>query len=54
MEELKPGDLVQLKSGGPTMTVRRFEKLRSNWVCDWFVDTAHFHAEFREEQLKKV
>jgi uncharacterized protein YodC (DUF2158 family) len=39
--EIKAGSVVQLKSGGPTMTVRWVGKgLHSNQIvanCDWFV-----------------
>jgi len=32
---MKPGDVVQLKSGGPHMTVRTVDK-DGMVVCDWF------------------
>jgi uncharacterized protein YodC (DUF2158 family) len=38
-EEIKPGSIVQLKSGGPLMTVRwvgdDYGTMSAN--CDWFV-----------------
>jgi len=37
----KVGDLVQLKSGGPRMTVqKRFSDDDDSWVCAWFVGAA--------------
>ena len=35
MSEFKAGDVVQLKSGGPNMTVERINDDRSLW-CVWF------------------
>lgn len=34
IQVLAPGDLVQLKSGGPTMTLERIFKNRV--ICKWF------------------
>jgi uncharacterized protein YodC (DUF2158 family) len=38
--EFQPGDVVQLKSGGPAMTVERVEKSQSTEnvrvFCNWF------------------
>jgi uncharacterized protein YodC (DUF2158 family) len=36
--EIKPGDVVQLKSGGPKMTVGRIESINgvASAVCGWF------------------
>lgn len=36
--EFKVGEVVQLKSGGPKMTIARFEDINgvSNAVCGWF------------------
>jgi uncharacterized protein YodC (DUF2158 family) len=36
-DEIKPGEIVQLKSGGPKMTVSRLEDNGTNAVCGWFV-----------------
>lgn len=52
--QFKPGDLVRLKSGGPIMTVRRFNT-RENWICDWFDSKGeHQMKEFRGDQLENV
>lgn len=32
----KTGDLVQLKSGGPVMTVMEKVPVSDNWLCAWF------------------
>jgi uncharacterized protein YodC (DUF2158 family) len=36
--DIKPGDIVQLNSGGPAMTVARLEHINGvlNAVCGWF------------------
>jgi uncharacterized protein YodC (DUF2158 family) len=52
---LQPGDLVQLKSGGPTMTVEcllsgSFENVR----CCWFVGTDVKRFTFASDALTKV
>lgn len=33
---VKQGDLVQLKSGGPRMTVINPTSSREIWLCQWF------------------
>lgn len=54
-EKFKAGDLVQLKSGGPTMTLRRFTSVRENWICDWFDTKGEPQMkEFRGDQLKAI
>lgn len=35
MEQLKKGDLVVLKSGGPDMTVKH-KMSDGTWQCSWF------------------
>lgn len=39
--ELKPGDVVRLKSGGPSMTVRSVTN-NGNLRCAWFIEYAHY------------
>ncbi|KEY19823.1 YodC family protein [Kaistella antarctica] len=54
-EKFKSGDLVQLKSGGPTMTIRRYDSTRHNWYCDWFdINGEHKMQTFRGDQLETV
>ena len=50
---MKPGDLVQLKGGSPTLTVR--EVSDDGWVtCSWFNAANYCRADFRPEQLVAV
>lgn len=36
--DLKAGDIVRLKSGGPNMTLdRAIEDATEDWYCFWFV-----------------
>ena len=57
MAEIKAGDVVQLKSGGPKMTVSQVgkasmggEMLRA-W-CDWFEGTKKMDGNFPLTSLK--
>ncbi|MGD9739872.1 MAG: YodC family protein [Bauldia sp.] len=34
--EFKPGDVVQLKSGGPAMTVEGRSAYTDDLICTWF------------------
>lgn len=66
MEEFKEGDLVQLKSGGPVMTIskERVKKtgtyLEEFWddtlaVCVWFDENNKpMKREFKKSVLKKT
>jgi uncharacterized protein YodC (DUF2158 family) len=55
--KFKPGDLVELKSGSPVMTV---EKLNADWQgswtggydCAWFAGSKNNHRSFSEAALK--
>lgn len=39
MNELKIGDRVELKSGGPTMTIIEIDSGNSGWLrCCWFTN----------------
>jgi uncharacterized protein YodC (DUF2158 family) len=53
MENLIIGDTVQLKSGGPIMTLGN-EMAAGGWKCQWFSGTELKEGLFRLEQLKKV
>jgi uncharacterized protein YodC (DUF2158 family) len=50
-EQFKAGDLVVLKSGGPTMTVDRTGTGGSVWAT-WFAGPKREHAHFSSESLK--
>lgn len=39
MENLNVGDLVQLKSGGPVMTIESRSDNNGEWNCVWFAST---------------
>jgi uncharacterized protein YodC (DUF2158 family) len=52
MADIKPGDTVQLKSGGPQMTVRWVEGGEAH--CDWFVGAEARGHTFKLEQLETV
>jgi uncharacterized protein YodC (DUF2158 family) len=50
------GDIVQLKSGGPAMTIERFDTIGgqpSAW-CTWFDGTRRIDQDFVLAALQKV
>jgi uncharacterized protein YodC (DUF2158 family) len=54
-DEIKAGDVVQLKSGGPKMTVSQTGNLAMTkkpavW-CDWFEGTKKISSTFAPETL---
>ena len=49
-EQFKPGDVVQLKSGGPLMTVRGVSD--SECLCEWFSDSTPKKGSYLHAQLK--
>ena len=55
-DKFKLGDLVRLKSGGPTMTVNALgHVVRAGQVtCVWFVGNKHNTAVFEENALVAV
>jgi uncharacterized protein YodC (DUF2158 family) len=55
-ESFKIGDLVQLKSGGPIMTVREvanIDGVAKAW-CDWFDGKKENRADYPLASLKHV
>lgn len=50
--EYKPGDIVQLKSGGPPMTVSRVGIDGEGYWCTWFKGASKESSHFDEETLK--
>lgn len=51
-QKFKTGDLVQLKSGGPCMTVRGYEPADSNEVvCEWFDGNVRHEKAFNQDML---
>lgn len=53
MSDLKTGDVVYLKSGGPAMTVNGKAGMGSELVCVWFVNSENKTATFQPEALTK-
>jgi uncharacterized protein YodC (DUF2158 family) len=53
---MKPGDTVQLKSGGPKMTVTEVKPINGvtrAW-CSWFINDKLETASFPVDSLNKV
>ena len=55
--KFSPGDIVQLKSGGPAMTVSKIsnDSLSGEfrgYQCEWFKGASKERAPFEEETLK--
>lgn len=55
--KFKPGDIVQLKSGGPAMTVSEINTAYGTgafkgYQCEWFKGASKERAHFEEETLK--
>ena len=54
-DNIKVGDVVQLKSGGPKMTVSRHGQDDNNIVvCNWFVDGKSESAFFPISNLRLI
>ena len=59
MSDINPGDSVELKSGGPTMSVQAINLVNRNFPgdyvqCVWFVDGKKMEDAFLQASLKKV
>jgi len=55
--QFSAGDIVQLKSGGPVMTVNSTRDQNGGQVVfvSWFTDTGKLeHAQFKAEAVKKT
>ena len=52
--ELKRGDVVRLKSGGPKMTVEDVSSDGDEVSCAWFNQDAQRGGLFRQEMLEGV
>lgn len=53
-EQFSDGDVVRLKSGGPTMTVEQYDDIYQQVVCSWFAGDKHERARFSPASLVKV
>lgn len=51
MSDLKVGDVVYLKSGGPAMTINSKANYGKEWLCTWFVGDEYNKAGFSPEAL---
>lgn len=59
MSKFNPGDVVELKSGGPKMTVQGYSAVGPGVPtpevrCKWFVNTEAKSDKFHEDSLRKV
>lgn len=51
MSQFKPGDVVQLKSGGPKMTVHHIHG-DGDVTCDWFIGHEQRTGTFNHDALQ--
>ncbi len=54
MPEFEVGDVVQLKSGGPNVTVRSRNEIDGDYHCQWFAGSKLSSGWFVPEALVKV
>ena len=54
MADLKfqPGDLVELKAGGPKMVVEEYLAYAEAYNCTWFAGAKHNKQQFKEDSLR--
>ncbi|EOC1349422.1 DUF2158 domain-containing protein [Cronobacter dublinensis] len=52
-DKFEDGTLVQLKSGGPIMTVESYNKDSDKYVCEWFTNGKRNSELFRRTSLNK-
>jgi uncharacterized protein YodC (DUF2158 family) len=50
--EFKPGEIVQLKSGGPNMTVDYVNDVLQTITCSWFIKNKRQTDSFPPASLK--
>lgn len=51
-KEFAVGDIVKLKSGGPDMTVQRWDKVYLYYTCQWFAGKKLESGDFKAESLE--
>jgi uncharacterized protein YodC (DUF2158 family) len=51
-EKFKIGDIVQLKSGGPKMTINSADAMSPNVYVAWFVGSKREHARFHVDSIE--
>lgn len=54
MAKFSAGDVVQLKSGGPSMTIDSHDDATDEYVCSWFDKSERMQARFQEPVLKLI
>lgn len=52
-EKFEDGALVQLKSGGPIMTVESYHKDSDKYNCEWFANGKRNSELFRKTSLTR-
>ncbi|MCL5502106.1 DUF2158 domain-containing protein [Escherichia coli] len=52
-EQFEAGTLVQLKSGGPIMTVESYNKDSDKYFCEWFSNGKRNSELFRKTSLQQ-
>ena len=53
-EKINVGDVVQLKSGGPQMTVSGFSNVNGDAICQWFHNGNPNRGSYPANALKKT
>lgn len=53
-ESFNAGDIVELKSGGPKMTVKSLDTYHGQYVCQWFGGKKLEQGQFAPESLKRA
>lgn len=51
-QKLKIGDVVQLKSDGPLMTIEEYEDVSKRFICQWFWEGKVNHDYFPPDSLR--
>lgn len=51
--KFEDGTRVQLKSGGPIMTVDSYDENTKKYLCEWFKDGKLYKESFRETSLEE-
>lgn len=54
MAKFKEGEIVQLKSGGPKMTIKEVFGADDKYMCQWFAGSKLNEGFFTQESLIKV
>jgi uncharacterized protein YodC (DUF2158 family) len=52
-EPLEVGEVVQLKSGGPAMTIQGIGRVTEGFECVWFEGTTPHMESYKKEVLKR-